>query len=73
MLKVSYHAEEQLKRLSPPERRELNLLLADADRLEQTKKVETSGRFVSRFGENMRVVWQRDDRGDIVALTVVAR
>jgi hypothetical protein len=28
---------------------------------------------VSRFGHDKRVVWSRDDGGDIVVLTVVSR
>ena len=73
MLRVSYHAEEQMKRLSASEREELLRLLTDTDTLEQTKSVEISGRYVSQFRTNPEVVWQKNAVGDITVLTVIAR
>ena len=73
MVKVSYHAQEQMKRLSPRERHELQSVLASGERTEQTTEVPNSGKFVTRFGKNKRVVWRQEDGGDIVVLTVVSR
>ena len=71
MVRVSYHAQEQMKRLSPKERAELDRVLNNRD--QPPKKVEASGRFVSRFGNNKRVVWQKTDGDDVVILTVVSK
>lgn len=73
MLTISYHAQEQMKRLSPQERLELDHILENSDKLQQTQKIEPSGKFVSRFGQNMRVVWQKTNSGDIIVLTVISK
>ncbi len=68
---VTYHAQEQVKRLSDRERDELAHLLTDADSLHNAAHMDDSGRFVSRLGRDKRVYWTRSDDGSIVVLSVV--
>jgi hypothetical protein len=73
LVDVSYHAQEQFKRLSPKERTDLTRLLSQNESLVHTNQVGESGRFVSRFGNNKRVLWKKSDDGTVVVLSVVAQ
>lgn len=73
MVRVSYHAQQQLDGLSPPERLDLARLLESGEAQTGTTSRDISGRFISRFGEDKRVVWSKDDGGNIIVLAVVAR
>lgn len=73
MVRVSYHAQEQMKRLSPGERREFDHLFEKSAALEETRPMEHPGRFVSRLGQDKRVVWQKTDDGDVLVLTVISK
>jgi len=73
MVKVSYDAEEQMKRLSSQERGELRTILGSGERTEQTTGVESSGKFVTRFGKNKMAVWQKESDGDVTVLAVVLK
>jgi len=61
-----------MKRLTPRERRELDDLLVEGVKPENTQSVDASNRFVSRFGNNKRVLWEKSGSGDVVVLTVLA-
>jgi hypothetical protein len=73
MVKVSYHAKEQMKRLSPHERQELDRLLNESDASTHAPPADASHRFVSRLGDDKRVVWRKTDSGDVVVLTVMSK
>jgi hypothetical protein len=69
---VTYHAKEQVDRLSPRERAALMRLASAPGSLAETRPTETAGKFVSRLGEDKRVYWERTSDGRIVILSVVA-
>jgi hypothetical protein len=73
MVKVSYRAQEQVKRLSPRERLELASALDGAEPTAKATKVEDSEKFVTRFGKNKRAVWEKESDGNILVLAVVSK
>jgi len=72
MVKVAYHAEEQMKRLSSQEWSELRTILGNGSPTDQTTKVASSEKFVTKFGKNKRAVWKKEGDGDVVVLAVVS-
>ena len=70
---VTYHAKEQFDRLSSREKRDLTLLLSSLTVQDQARRIESSDKFVSRLGDNKRVVWKRLEDGKILVLSVVTR
>jgi hypothetical protein len=72
MVNFSYHAAQQVNRLSSRERNELRRALESGELQKHELQSYAPGRFVSRFGKNKKVVWSRDNSGGIVVLTVVA-
>jgi len=72
MVRISYHAEEQIKGLSPGERSDLTRVLESGEVLEGSDEQSTP-KLVSRFGDNKRVVWKKAGSGDVVVLAIVSR
>ena len=73
MVRVAYQAEVQVAGLSPKERRDLDDVLGNDAAISQAMKMADSRKFVSRLGEDKRVVWQKEDSGDVVVLAVVTK
>jgi hypothetical protein len=72
MITVSYHAQEQMKRLSARQKADLERLLSDESSLERNARRDMSERFVSKLGADTRVVWKKSETGDILILTVIS-
>ncbi len=72
-INISYHAAQQMDRLSPRERNELQRALESGELQTEVLRNYSPVRFVSKFGTDKRVVWSRDNNGNIIILTVVAR
>ncbi len=72
-VRVTYHAQEQVKRLSDHEITELNQLLSQADEPNAAYRVTPSGHRISRLGNSKNVLWRRDEAGQAVVLSVVDR
>ena len=69
MTQITYHAQEQIKRLTPSDKRELDRLLLDRNALGHSQQVASDGKRVSKLGQKYRVVW-REQAGEVTVLSI---
>jgi len=73
LFNVAYQAQAQFNGLSQQEQAELTRLLGQGKRPADAHPVEPSGRFVSRLGEDKRVLWKQAEDGNIVILSIMVQ